>query len=103
MSEGPYKMGTIARLSGFSPELLRAWERRYGLLDPSRGSGGQRLYGDDDLRVLERVRALLSEGRSIGEVAQVGRARLLQSTNGGAGFSPPGIGPARSRPLRESR
>jgi len=79
MSDGPYKMGTIARLSGFSPELLRAWERRYALVEPSRGPGGQRLYSDDDLRVLRHVRVLLDEGRSIGEIAQLGRERVLRN------------------------
>jgi len=85
MSGGPYKMGTIARLSGFSPELLRAWERRYGLLAPSRGPGGQRLYDDDDLRVLKRVRKLLEEGRASGEIARLDRRSLLNEA--GAGFS----------------
>ncbi len=98
MNQGPFKMGTIARLSGFSPEVLRAWERRYGFLGPARGAGGQRLYDDEDLRLLVRVRELLDEGRSIGEIAQLGRERLLQSTNGRAGFSPPGIGPADAGP-----
>ena len=72
-----YKMGTIAELSGFSPELLRAWERRHALLEPERTEGGHRLYTDDDLRVLRRVKSLLDQGRSIGEVAQRGRAALL--------------------------
>ena len=46
---GPYKIGTLARLTGFSPALLRAWERRFGLITPERGDGRQRVYGDDDL------------------------------------------------------
>jgi len=38
-----------------SPELLRAWERRYDLLQPERSAGGLRLYSEADL---ERVRAM---------------------------------------------
>lgn len=72
-----YKMGTIARLSGFPPALLRAWERRHGFLKPVRGSGGHRLYTPEDLRVLHRIRELLDEGFSIGEAALMGRERLL--------------------------
>lgn len=75
--QGPYKMRTIGRLTGYSPELLRAWERRHGLLQPLRGPGGHRLYTDDDLRVLLRVRHLINEGRSIGEIARFGREELL--------------------------
>jgi DNA-binding transcriptional MerR regulator/methylmalonyl-CoA mutase cobalamin-binding subunit len=74
---GRYKMGTIARLTGLSPALLRAWERRHGLLEPERSDGGHRLYTDDDLRVLRRVQALLAGGRAIGEVARIGRQGLL--------------------------
>lgn len=71
-------MATISRLTGLSPLLLRAWERRYGLLRPSRGPGGHRLYSDDDLHVLETVRELIGSGRSIGEIAAIGRESLLQ-------------------------
>lgn len=67
----------MSRLSSFSPQRLRSWERRYSILKPHRSPGGHRLYSADDLRVLRTVRALLSSGRSIGEIDQVGRANLL--------------------------
>lgn len=78
-SRGQYKMNTIAERTGFTPAVLRAWERRHALLDPERTEGGHRLYTDDDLRVLERVRVLLDAGRSIGEIASQGRGALLAS------------------------
>jgi MerR family transcriptional regulator, light-induced transcriptional regulator len=49
------RIGELSRRSGVSPELLRAWERRYGLLRPQRSAGGLRLYSAGDL---ERVRAM---------------------------------------------
>lgn len=73
----PYKIATISRLTTFSPQRLRAWERRYDLLRPERGPGGHRLYGLDDLRVLREVRRLLEGGRSIGEINDIGRDALL--------------------------
>ena len=80
------RIGELSRRSGVSPELLRAWERRYGLLEPIRSPGGLRLYSLDDL---ERVRAMqqhLADGlaaaeaaaaaiRSPGESTQVATAR----------------------------
>ena len=75
--KGPYKIGTLSRLTGFSPLLLRAWERRFELLVPERGDGGQRLYTDDDLTILTRVRSLIDDGRRIGEIARGGRDALL--------------------------
>jgi methanogenic corrinoid protein MtbC1 len=73
----PYKIGSLSRLTGYTAALLRAWERRYGLLTPDRGAGGQRLYSEDDLQLLLYVRRLLEAGRSIGEVAGAGRDALL--------------------------
>lgn len=76
-ARGLYKMGTIAELTGLSPVLLRAWERRYDLLEPARGPGGHRLYTDDDLRVLRSAQRMMAAGRSIGEVAALGRTALI--------------------------
>ena len=94
-----YKIGSLARLTGFSPALLRAWERRYGLLAPTRGAGSQRVYGEDDLRVLRYVRRQLDQGRSIGEVAQPGRAALVARAAADAEATPPAvIGSPAARP-----
>ena len=41
---GHLRSGESSRLLGVSPELLRAWERRYELLSPARTEGGLRLY-----------------------------------------------------------
>ena len=70
MSEGGLlRIGELSRRSGVSPELLRAWERRYGLLRPTRSPGGLRLYSGDDLdRVLE-MQQHLAEGLAAAEAA----------------------------------
>jgi DNA-binding transcriptional MerR regulator/methylmalonyl-CoA mutase cobalamin-binding subunit len=78
---GRYKMGTFSRLTGFSAAVLRAWERRYGLLQPQRLPGGHRLYTDDDLQVIRRVGELLRSGCSIGEVALRGRDAMLRGAD----------------------
>ena len=65
------------RLTGFSPAVLRTWERRYRILSPERGPGKQRLYTEDDLRLLRIIREHLAQGRTIGEIALDGRAALL--------------------------
>jgi DNA-binding transcriptional MerR regulator len=68
--EGYLRIGELARRTGTSPELLRAWELRYGLLRPTRSEGGFRLYSDlDEARVL-RTKTLISEGLSAGEAAR---------------------------------
>jgi MerR family transcriptional regulator, light-induced transcriptional regulator len=67
------RIGELSRRSGVSPELLRAWERRYGLLQPARTAGGLRLYTGADL---ERVRAMqrhIGEGLAAREAADLAR------------------------------
>jgi DNA-binding transcriptional MerR regulator len=66
---GQLRIGELSRRSGVSPELLRAWERRYGLLRPTRSPGGLRLYSLADV---ERVRAMkrhLADGLAAAEAA----------------------------------
>jgi DNA-binding transcriptional MerR regulator len=79
VKRGCHKIATVSRLTGFSPELLRAWESRHRLLAPVRGGGGQRLYSDEDVLLLLGVRSLLERGGSIGEVAALGRRQLLEA------------------------
>ena len=72
-----FKMKKIAEITGFSPTLLRAWERRYNFLEPDRLPGGHRIYTEQDLQVLQRVKELLDAGHSVGEAAAQGRDSLL--------------------------
>jgi MerR family transcriptional regulator, light-induced transcriptional regulator len=68
-ASGHLRIGELSRRTGVSVELLRAWERRYGLLAPSRTTGGFRLYGDDDERRVRRMLQYLDDGVSAGEAA----------------------------------
>jgi DNA-binding transcriptional MerR regulator len=68
---GAHRIGEFAQRVGVSPELLRAWEQRYGLLNPVRSSGGFRLYGDEDAARVARMRRALEEGLSAAQAAQV--------------------------------
>ena len=54
-----------------SPELLRAWERRYGLLRPTRSAGGLRLYSPADLERVRVMRRHLADGLAAAEAAAV--------------------------------
>jgi DNA-binding transcriptional MerR regulator len=67
---GAVRIGEFARRTGVSPELLRAWERRYGLLQPIRTEGGFRLYTVDDEERVARMRRALDDGLSAAEAAR---------------------------------
>ena len=59
----------VARRTGLSASVLRAWERRYEAVKPGRSEGGQRLYSEDDVHRLVLLSRLVEEGQSIGRVA----------------------------------
>ena len=66
---GQLRIGEFARRVGVTPELLRAWESRYGLTRPVRSPGGFRLYTAADAARVERMRRGLDEGLSAAEAA----------------------------------
>jgi MerR family transcriptional regulator, light-induced transcriptional regulator len=68
---GALRIGELSRRTGVSPELLRAWERRYGLLQPTRSAGGLRLYAPDDLVRVQAMQQHLAEGFAAAEAAML--------------------------------
>jgi DNA-binding transcriptional MerR regulator len=65
------RIGELSRRVGISPELLRAWETRYGLVSPERTQGGLRLYSDEDERRVREMRRQIAAGLSAAEAARV--------------------------------
>ena len=61
----------VARRSGLSPDVLRAWEKRYSLVEPARSAGGRRLYSDADIERLRLVREAVAGGRRVGQLASL--------------------------------
>jgi DNA-binding transcriptional MerR regulator/methylmalonyl-CoA mutase cobalamin-binding subunit len=59
----------VSKRTGLTPEVLRAWEKRYSVVVPSRTEGGQRLYSDADVERLSLLHRAVEEGRSISQVA----------------------------------
>ncbi len=72
-----HRIQRVSKLTGLSRDVIRVWERRYGLLRPVRGQNRYRLYTDEDVSLLKYVRAELDKGESIGELAALGREELL--------------------------
>jgi DNA-binding transcriptional MerR regulator len=68
--EGVLRIGELSRRVGVSPEVLRAWERRYGVLRPTRTDGGFRLYSTADEERVRRMLALQRQGLSAAVAAR---------------------------------
>lgn len=67
MTERTFRIHVAAEMSGVNEGLIRAWERRYGVLKPRRTPSGYRAYTELDIEVLKRLKRLTSEGVSIAE------------------------------------
>jgi MerR family transcriptional regulator, light-induced transcriptional regulator len=68
---GFLRIGELAKRTGVSPELLRAWEQRYGLLEPARTAGGFRLYSAADEARVQRMQRLVSGGLAAAQAAHL--------------------------------
>ena len=59
-----YNIKQAAARAGVSVPVMRAWERRYGIVDPERTASGYRQYDEAAIERIRRMRALISEGWS---------------------------------------
>jgi len=67
-AEKLYTIGTVSRLTGVGAITLRAWERRYCLLQPERKDSGQRLYTRHHIDQINRITALTRQGVRISQI-----------------------------------
>lgn len=71
-----HPIGVVARRTGLKPDLIRAWERRYGAVAPGRSDTRRRFYSDADIERLRLLRQVVGTGRSIGHVANLSNGEL---------------------------
>ncbi|GEL73996.1 MerR family transcriptional regulator [Myxococcus virescens] len=90
MAERTYRINIAAELAGVRVELIRAWERRYGVLTPRRTPAGYRAYTDRDVAVLKQLKRLTDEGVAISEAAKLLPQLMegLEAAAAGRGASP---------------
>ena len=73
--ESRYAIREVSELTGVKPVTLRAWQRRYNLIQPQRTEKGHRLYSEQDIHTIRQIQSWLLKGVSIGKVSL-----LLQSS-----------------------
>jgi methanogenic corrinoid protein MtbC1 len=79
-----YTASAVAARLGVAVETLRTWDRRYGLGPGTRGPGGRRRYGEEDLARLLVMRRLVTSGMPTSEAAR-------RAVGGGGGVAPLGV------------
>ena len=65
-----YLISTVSKRSGVKSDLVRAWERRYQAVTPTRTSGGHRVYTDQDIARLKLLNQATNNGHSISQIAR---------------------------------
>ncbi|WP_319534597.1 MerR family transcriptional regulator [uncultured Vibrio sp.] len=63
-----YAIRDVAEITGVKPVTLRAWQRRYNLIQPQRTEKGHRLYRQQDIDTIKEVQSWLAKGIAIGKV-----------------------------------
>jgi DNA-binding transcriptional MerR regulator len=56
-----YSIGEVSDMVGHEPHVLRYWEQEFEILSPRKNRAGRRIYTDDDVEVVERIRRLLKD------------------------------------------
>lgn len=110
-----YPIKAVARRTGLTQDVLRAWERRYEAIVPARSQGDRRMYSPADIERLTLLRRLTELGRAIGQIARCPieeLRRMLQedeanpppprSSRSGASITAPGNGARASLPTGRS-
>lgn len=93
VKEAGYSMRVVARLTGLSPDTVRAWERRYEAVVPERSDGNTRKFSAADVRKLTFLKGATEKGYRIGDIARLPEEELrgLIESEGAvaAALSPP--------------
>jgi DNA-binding transcriptional MerR regulator/methylmalonyl-CoA mutase cobalamin-binding subunit len=81
---GRYRINAVAEMTGIAAPTLRAWERRYGVPSPARTDSSYRLYSEQDVGIVMRMRDLTRQGVAAAEAARI----VLGASTGEADTEP---------------
>jgi len=77
LNEPRHPIQVVARRTGLSVDVIRVWERRYGVVSPHRSSAQRRLYSDADIRKLSLLHRATQAGRRISDLAGLDVSEIL--------------------------
>ncbi|WP_248484382.1 MerR family transcriptional regulator [Pseudomonas sp. CYM-20-01] len=70
-SDKLFPIREVSRMTGVNPVTLRAWERRYGLIQPVRTESGHRLYSKADITTVNRILDWIERGVAVSKVGKI--------------------------------
>ena len=71
-----FSIKDLEHFTGIKAHTIRAWEQRYGLLNPRRTSTNIRYYTSEDLKLLLNVSLLNQNGHKISHIAAMGESEM---------------------------
>lgn len=77
-----YTIGEVALLCEINPVTLRAWQRRYGLLQPQRTDGGHRLFTEEDIDRIREIKRWIETGVQVSKVQKLLSSALEETRDG---------------------
>lgn len=73
-----HSIQVVSQRTGLSKDVIRAWEKRYGIVAPQRHATGRRLYSDEDIHRLSLLQKVTHSGRRIGDISSLSNHDLAQ-------------------------
>lgn len=98
MKKPGYPIRLVSRRTGLSAHVIRAWEKRYGAVDPNRSGTNRRLYTEEDVERLMLLKRATDLGHSISQIARLPTDQLRALL---PALLPTAQGPAQSAPLEQ--
>lgn len=97
-----YNLKAVVERTGVTADALRAWERRYGLPEPSRTEAGHRIYAQHDIDVIKWLVARQEEGLRIGRAVKLWRSLESEGQDPLRSMPIPSAPPVPTRPTGDT-
>jgi DNA-binding transcriptional MerR regulator len=71
-----YPIKVVSQMTGLSVHVIRAWEKRYNVVEPDRTDTNRRLYSEEDIEKLKLLNDAVHHGHHIGGIANLSLLEL---------------------------
>ncbi len=86
--EAKYPIKAVSKLTGLSQHVIRAWEKRYQAIQPTRTGTNRRLYNEEEINRLRLLKEAIAQGHNIGNVANLDSEDLKNLITGNGSIAP---------------
>ena len=76
MANYKYPIKVVSQMTGLSVHVIRAWEKRYNVVEPDRSDTNRRLYSEDEIEKLKLLNEAVHKGHNIGSIANLSSSEL---------------------------